>query len=277
MRVSIVIIMVWFLSGFGVFWVPETACARLKIKKLDYATAWKTYLADKSNLEPVREYPYDRCFRQAAKQYDIPLTLLLAMARGESDFNPRAGSSKSCYGIMQIQWPGTAGDLGFTAKEQLYDPCRNIKAGAKYIRMMLDRYNGDVHRAVAAYNYGPGRISRNLGVPIPKGADWYSGYVYHHLQQVLAGAVKGKPVTAKKKKYTPGTKIPVILFHNPLRARDFMAYFKERAPNLKLDWFRTSLGETYIVLLTETKAEQDKSVQQMKKLGYHLKIDKAFQ
>nr|WP_321395902.1 lytic transglycosylase domain-containing protein [uncultured Desulfobacter sp.] len=277
MRVSIVIIMVWLLSGFGSLWAPNTAFARLEIKKLDYAKAWKTYLADQSALEPVSEYPYEACFRQAAKRYDLPLTLLLAMARGESDFNARAGSSKSCYGIMQIQWPGTAGDLGFTAKEQLYDPCRNISAGAKYIRMMLDRYNGDLHRAVAAYNYGPGRISKTRGAPIPKGADWYSGYIYHHLQQVLAGAVKGKPSTAKKKKYTPGTKIPVILFHNPLRARDFMAYFQERAPNLKLDWFRTSLGETYIVLLTETKAEQDKSVQQMKKLGYHLKIDKAFQ
>ena len=268
---------VWLFLGFLVFWIPGEASARLKIQKLDYSRAWKSYLSDKAFLEPVREYPFETCFRQAAKEYDLPMTLLLAIARGESDFNPRSKSSKSCYGIMQIQWPGTARDLGFTSLSQLYEPCRNIKAGAKYIRMMLNRYHGDLHRALAAYNYGPGRISRKKGALIPQGAIWYSGYIYHHLQKVMAGAANARSVPLGRQKYFPGTKTPVIRFHNPFRARDFMAYFNERAPDLRLDWFRTSLGETYVVLITDTKAEQETCFKHMKELGYSLNLNKAFQ
>lgn len=254
---------------------PDLLAARMKIRDMDYSTAWTAYLAERATLEPAKEYPYDACFREAARANNLPLTLVLAFARGESDFNPKARSSRSCYGIMQIQWPGTAGDLGFTALEDLYDPCQNIKAGARYIRKMLDRYNGDLHLAVAAYNYGPGRISRNASV-IPKGANWYSGYIFHHLEQILAGAGPAKPAPARRKKYRPGTKIPVILFHNPLRARDFMAYFKEKAPDLALDWFRTSLGETYVVLVTGTEQDKTRSIRRMEELGYYLDRSKAF-
>jgi len=264
---------------------PDLRAARMKIKNMDYSAAWTAYIKERATLEPAKEYPYEACFREAARANNLPLTLVLAFARGESDFNPKAKSSRSCYGIMQIQWPGTAGDLGFTALEDLYDPCKNIKAGARYIRKMLNRYNGDLHLAVAAYNYGPGRISRNASV-IPKGANWYSGYIFHHLEQVLAGAGPSlkpkpkpgpvKPVPVRRKKYRPGTKIPVILFHNPLRARDFMAYFKEKAPDLALDWFRTGLGETYVVLVADTEEDKTRSIRRMEGLGYYLDRGKAF-
>jgi len=263
---------------FGLFLLPQAQAARMKIKKMNYSASWKAYLNEDANIKPLKEYPYEACFREAAKTYDLPLTLLLAFARGESDFNPRAKSSKSCYGIMQIQWPGTAGDLGLSSITELYNPCKNIKAGAKYIKMMTKRYNGDLHLAIAAYNYGPGRIPRDTQPwSIPQGANWYSGYIYHHLQKVLAGAGPGKAVAATKHKYTPGTKIPVILFHNPFRAMDFLAYFKERAPDIRLDWFRTTLGETYIVMVTDTEQEKRKSILRMKKLGYYLDLKKEFQ
>ena len=288
--------------------------ARMKIQKLDYGATWKAYLDNDTNLEPSKIYPYEHCFRQAAQKYDVPLTLLLALARGESDFNPRAKSSASCYGIMQIQWPGTAGDLGFNSIKELYDPCKNIRAGARYIKMLMDRYDGDVHLAVAAYNYGPGRISKGaLSSDIPQGANWYSGYVYHHLQQVLKGAMPGeaenlritlasntenrskkearipkktskkaetkfkKTAKTKRTKYKPGNKLPVILFHNPLLARNFFNFFEENAPEVRLDWFRTSLGETYIVLLFDTQREKRSSIERMKKLGYYLDVNQTFQ
>ena len=252
--------------------------AKMKIPALDYGATWKAYLDNNTNLEPSKIYPYEHCFRQAAQKYDVPLTLLLALARGESDFNPGAKSSASCYGIMQIQWPGTAGDLGFDSIRELYDPCKNIMGGARYIKMMLDRYNGDAHLAVAAYNYGPGRISKGTtSGDIPQGANWYSGYIYHHLQQVLKGATpeaSGKP---GRTQYKPENKIPVILFHNPLLARNFLNYFEDNAPEVRLDWFRTTLGETYIVLLFDTQREKTNSIERMKKMGYYLDVSQTFQ
>jgi hypothetical protein len=269
----------------GLILLPHgTQAARMKIKKMNYSLSWENYLSKDSRLEPSKEYPYEMCFREAAQKYDLPLTLLLALARGESDFNPRAKSSASCYGIMQIQWPGTAGDLGFKSIRELYYPCKNIKAGARYIKMMLKRYDGDLHLALAAYNYGPGRIPKGASAwSIPQGAGWYSGYIYHHLQQVLSGATPVATAPAApspekaRPKYKPGSKIPVILFHNPFRARDFLVYFKDRAPELRLDWFRTSLGETYIVLVFDTEKEKKRSVKRMEELGYYLDLKKEFQ
>ncbi len=253
--------------------------SKVNVKQMNYSSSWRDYLREEAILEPLQQYPYEACFRKAAEKHDLPLTLLLALARGESDFNPKAQSSKSCYGIMQIQWPGTAKDLGFTSLHQLYDPCKNIEAGAHYLKKMLNRYSGDLHLAIAAYNYGPGRIPQGARIrSIPEGANWYSGYIYHHLQQVLIGSKSGEKVAKiiQKQEYKPGDKIPVILFHNPLRARNFLTYFKKSAPDIRLDWFRTALGETYVVLLADPALEKNKSIARMEKLGYSLTTQRAF-
>ena len=90
---------------------------------------------------------------------------------------------------MQILWPQTAKHLGIDQLEALYDPCTNILAGAKYLRELLDRYNGNLHLTLAAYNYGPGRIRKNSNSDsIPRGAQWYSSYIFHHLKHILRGA-----------------------------------------------------------------------------------------
>ncbi|MEH0022101.1 MAG: lytic transglycosylase domain-containing protein [Desulfobacter sp.] len=253
--------------------------ARMKVNNLNYSESWKIYLNTQASLLPVKRYPYENCFTKTAERYGLPLTLLLAMAKGESDFNPQAKSSKSCYGIMQIQWPGTAKDLGFTNLSDLYHPCQNIDAGAKYFKMLLNRYDGDLHLALAAYNYGPGRISKRIKLQaVPKGANWYSGYIYHHLQTILVGAVstRNQPASGKHPTYTPGTKIPVILFHSPIKARRFLDYFETRAPNINLDWFRTSLGETYVVLVVESENEIQQNILRMRELGFYLDTKTAF-
>ena len=270
---------VFFLVAI-LFLIPQgLQAARMKIKDINYSESWQTYLETQIMLEPAKKYPYDACFRAAAKKYRLPLTLLLAVAKGESDFNPKAKSPKSCYGIMQIQWPGTAKDLGFDTVSDLYNPCKNIKAGAKYIRMMLDRYDGDRHLAIAAYNYGPGQISKDAESRfVPKGAVWYSGYIYHHLQTVLKHArpFGSNSVDTKKKEYTPGNKIPVIIFHDPIRATNFLSYFKNRTPDIPLDWFRTSLGETYVVMVTDKEKNKQRNISRMKELGFNMDVEVAF-
>jgi len=111
----------------------------------------------------TKRYPYQGCFELAARAYDVPVELLLAVAATESNWNPDARSHANAHGIMQIQWPGTARRLGFERVAELYNPCLNIDAGARYLRELLDSHNGSVGRALAAYNYGPARISVGRG------------------------------------------------------------------------------------------------------------------
>jgi len=218
----------------------------------DLERIWKRYLEKEAGRRPAMRFPFETCFRSAAREYKLPLSLLLAVTRGESDFNPRAKSDRNCYGLMQIQWPGTAGHLGIKRLADLYNPCINIRAGARYLRELLDRYQGNLHLALAAYNYGPSRIPVNAGPnSIPEGARWYSGYILHHL-----GYVMGRTTTAptrlkpgQRPFYKGEGKLEIIVFNRPYRARGFMVYVRSRAPSLRLDWFRTGLGRFHVVML----------------------------
>ena len=121
----------------------------------------RSYARSQVTAEPAYKFPYSTCFKTAALQYDLPETLLLAVARGESDFEATARSRANAHGVMQILWPGTARHLGIHRLSDLYDPCTNIDAGARYLRELLKTYGGNMHLALAAYNYGPGRIARD--------------------------------------------------------------------------------------------------------------------
>lgn len=100
-------------------------------------------------------------FAEASETYDISLSLLKAVAKAESDFDPDCTSSAGAMGIMQLM-PGTAEELGVT---DAYDPRQNIMGGAKYLSENLDIFNGDVSLAVAAYNAGRGAVAKYDGIP----------------------------------------------------------------------------------------------------------------
>lgn len=105
--------------------------------------------------------PYSELIRAAAKKYSLDVALLASVIREESNFDPRAVSIKNAQGLMQLM-PGTASRL---AVRNPFDPSQNIEAGAKYLRELLDRYEGNVSLALAAYNAGPERVTRYSGVP----------------------------------------------------------------------------------------------------------------
>jgi soluble lytic murein transglycosylase-like protein len=86
--------------------------------------------------------------------------LIEAVAWAESRFNQSARSPDGAIGIMQLM-PGTAADLGVDAT----DARENVRGGATYLRQMLDRFDGDIVLALAAYNAGPGAVERHGGVP----------------------------------------------------------------------------------------------------------------
>lgn len=100
-------------------------------------------------------------FERAADKYNVPVTLLKAIGKVESNFRPDAVSAAGACGVMQLM-PGTAAGLGVTDS---FDPEQNIMGGAKYISQMLNMYDGDVTLALAAYNAGCGNVNKYGGVP----------------------------------------------------------------------------------------------------------------
>ena len=254
-----------FLIALAVCFHPASAPGARGGMDEDYDRKWRDYMEHRAGKLPGKKYPFERCFQEAAREYSVPVSLLLAVARGESYFNPRAESSRQCYGIMQIRWPGTARHLGITNRRTLFDPCTNIKAGARYLRELMDRYHGSLHRALAAYNYGPGRIPRQ-GSPekLPAGALWYSGYIYHHLESLLEpkpGRTTQRPFTGRS-----GRK-EVIVFSRPFRARGFLTYIRNRAPGVRMTWFRAGKGRYQVLLLYDSEEELLKGKRKLRLLG----------
>jgi soluble lytic murein transglycosylase-like protein len=97
----------------------------------------------------------------ASDKHLIDADLIASVIRAESDFNPKARSPKGAQGLMQLM-PGTASKLGVT---DAYDPAANVDGGTQYLRELLLRYNGDIAKALAAYNAGPKRVEQYHGVP----------------------------------------------------------------------------------------------------------------
>ena len=97
---------------------------------------------------------------ELARRYDLSPTLIEAMVWQESRWRADAVSPVGARGLAQLM-PGTARDLGVDPA----DPFANLEGGARYLRAQLDRFDGDVEKALAAYNAGPGRVMRAGGVP----------------------------------------------------------------------------------------------------------------
>lgn len=235
--------------------------------EVDPDGAWKDYLKNDTDVEPSFRFPHATCFRAAALAHDLPETLLLAVARGESDFEETARSRANAHGVMQILWPTTANHLGIYRLSDLYEPCTNIDAGARYLKELLRRYDGNLHLSLAAYNYGPQRISRSGG-DIPSGATWYSGYIYRHLIYVLGDRANAKP--RGDHLYSDLGRSDLVTFGEPYRAAAFVARLEERAPGLKLDWFRKGVGKFTVVLRYRDRAEFSDSARLLASAGFPL-------
>lgn len=104
---------------------------------------------------------YEPMIMQAARKHNVPDTLIRAVITAESAGRHDAVSPVGAKGLMQLM-DGTAAGLG--VKNSL-DPAQNIEGGTKYLRQMLDEFDGDISLALAAYNAGPGAVKKHGGIP----------------------------------------------------------------------------------------------------------------
>ena len=114
-------------------------------------------LSEKSSIS---EY-MDSIFQKASAQYDVPANLLKAVAKAESNFNPKAISGSGAAGVMQLM-PKTAEYLGV---KDIFDAEQNIMGGAKYLSELIKKYDGNTALALAAYNAGSGNVAKYGGIP----------------------------------------------------------------------------------------------------------------
>ena len=113
---------------------------------------------------------------ELAAKYDISPTLLEAVVWQESRWNTGALSPVGARGLTQLM-PGTARQMGVDP----HDPMANLEGGARYLRMQLDAFGGDIERALAAYNAGPARVTKAGGVPAIRETQLYVASIMAHL------------------------------------------------------------------------------------------------
>ncbi|MCE9586534.1 lytic transglycosylase domain-containing protein [Candidatus Uhrbacteria bacterium] len=104
---------------------------------------------------------YDAYIREASVLYSLPEAFIRAVIRTESNFHPTSRSSAGAVGLMQLM-PATARSMGVTDR---YDPYQSIMGGCRYLRLLANRYGGNLALTLAAYNAGPGSIIRAGGFP----------------------------------------------------------------------------------------------------------------
>lgn len=152
--------------------------------------------------KPLWQSKYNDIIVNAARKHDIDAALVSAVIKAESDYNPRTVSHKGARGLMQLM-PATARRFGVTDS---FDPEQNIYAGTKYLRWLLDKFEGNADLAVAGYNAGEGNIMKYDGVPPFRETVNYINRIARHIRkaietQVIPGdvAVAASPASASLK------------------------------------------------------------------------------
>jgi len=123
-----------------------------------HVRGWVSAGVGSKRINPVLLQPY---IKAAARTFNLDPALITAVIKAESAFDPRAVSWAGAQGLMQLM-PDTAVlmEVG-----NIFNPRENIFGGSRYLRLMLDRFNGDLKLALAAYNIGPERIAREQKIP----------------------------------------------------------------------------------------------------------------
>jgi soluble lytic murein transglycosylase-like protein len=151
------------------------------------------------NVQPSPDL--NEVVRTASGTYHLDPDLVNSVIRAESGFNVRAVSPKGAQGLMQLM-PQTASELGV---QNAFDPQANVEGGTRYLRELLERYDFDLIKALAAYNAGPQRVEQYGGVP-----PYYEtkAYVARIVRDFNKKKLAGKSTTQPASSKTSAAKVP---------------------------------------------------------------------
>jgi soluble lytic murein transglycosylase-like protein len=164
--IPVVLFAVGVLSAHADIYMHIDSKGVLHFTNTPTSSKYKVYMRERStgSLGAPGIYTsskYDQIISEASRRHGISFSLLKAQIKVESDFNPRAVSKKGALGLMQIM----PENIKALRVNDPFDPRENIMAGARYFKGLLERYNGELHLALAAYNAGPNAVDRYKRVP----------------------------------------------------------------------------------------------------------------
>lgn len=150
------------ITAYGFFGNVSKALVSLRASKtLHYASSGSSVYDSSAQVNTALPVYLTQAIEDAAKTHGVDPRLIVAVARRESRFNPRAVSPVGASGVMQLM-PATARYLGV---KDVFNARESVFAGAKYLRTLLDTFQGDLDLTLAAYNAGPGAVAKYNGVP----------------------------------------------------------------------------------------------------------------
>jgi soluble lytic murein transglycosylase-like protein len=198
-------------NGFNILHEHHESLGEITRLYLDNETAGGSFLdvatSDITSFEPAPSEPnlpvsqssrtqdLNAIIRNASARSRIDPDFIASVIYAESGNNPRAISRKGAQGLMQLM-PETAKNLGVTNS---FDPAENVDGGVRFLEELLDRYNDDAARALAAYNAGPARVEQYHGVPpFPETRSYIARVIsnYNRLKSAQRRQ-QSKPVSAK--------------------------------------------------------------------------------
>ena len=134
---------------------------------------------------PLFSSAYNDIIIEAASKFDVDAALVSAVIKAESDYNPRIVSHKGARGLMQLM-PATAKRFGV---KNSFDPRENIHGGTRYLRWLLEKFDGNADFAVAAYNAGEGNVWKYDGVPPFRETVNYINRIAKHIRKAIENEV----------------------------------------------------------------------------------------
>jgi hypothetical protein len=153
-----------------------------KTKKIMSPSGHKTALpAHRASMPEGEHVELDEIIKHASITYGVVPELITAVIRAESNFDSRATSSKGAKGLMQLM-PETAKELGV---KNCYNPVENIMGGTRYLKRLLNRYDGNIELTLAAYNWGMGNVERQPG-GLPRETQAYIARINRFLQKEMS-------------------------------------------------------------------------------------------